>query len=257
MSNQPSLLAAATVVEARKITASRVVHAATILLIAGVALLASTLHLAAGAGNEQILAQLGPYAETDGWERLLGITAQIVAIGCLLGFGTVVSWSVGREFTDGTISGLFALPVPRPFIAAAKLMVFAVWTVLVAVLLVASVVVLGVITGAGSIGWQTAGGLARLFVLVILTGLLSYPAAWAATLGRNLLPGIATAIGIGVLAQVAVVAGTGAWLPVAAPALWASMPQAVSLTQLALVAVIPVVFGALTLSTWARLQLDR
>lgn len=255
--NGAAALTAALAVEARKTVASRVARATTVLLVAGIGLLASVLVLAAAAGNEQVLAQLGPLADTDGWERLIGVTAQITAAAGLLGFGVVLSWSIGREFTEGTISGLFALPVPRSVIAAAKLVVFVVWAITTSVLLVALVVALGLVLRLGFPDAVTIAALARLFALMALSGLLAIPAAWAATLGRGLLPGIATTIGMVVLAQVAVVAGTGAWFPVAAPALWATSPATVSSVQLALVAVVPLGFGALTVASWARLQLDR
>lgn len=55
----------------------------------------------------------------------------------LLGFGVALSWTIGREFSDGTITGLFALPVSRPVIALAKLLVHLLWITAVAVALTA------------------------------------------------------------------------------------------------------------------------
>jgi len=54
-----------------------------------------------------------------------------------------------------------------------------------------------------------------------------------------------------------VVAGTGAWFSLAAPALWAQQPADVTSAQLALVAVIPLIFVPAVLTTWRHLQLDR
>jgi len=99
--------------------------------------------------------------------------------------------------------------------------------------------------------------LTRQLALTLVTALLAFPAAWASTLGRGLLPGIATTILLVVVAQVVVIAGAGAWFPVAAPALWALTPSTVSLAQLALVLVVPIAFGLLTTRSWSRLQLDR
>ena len=59
------------------------------------------------------------------------------------------------------------------------------------------------------------------------------------------------------VAQVFAVAGTGAWFPFAAPALWAMEVEPVSIVQLALVFVVAGLFAALTLRAWSRLQLDR
>ncbi|WP_147376185.1 hypothetical protein [Micromonospora radicis] len=64
-------------------------------------------------------------------------------------------------------------------------------------------------------------------------------------------------IGLIVIAQFMAIVGTGAWFPVAAPALWAMQPDTVSMAQLALVAVVPAGFAMLTMTAWARLQLDR
>ena len=247
---------AALAVEARKLVASRVVQTATVLIVAGIAVLVVALDTAAGAGNERVLAQLGDLADEHGWTRLVGVATQITAAASLLGFGVVLAWMVGREFADGTISGLFALPVRRATIVAAKLAVFVAWTVAVAVALVAAIIVVGVV-GAGSPDAEAAGSLARLLALTVLSGLLATPAAWAATLGRGLLPGIASTVVTIVIAQVMAVAGTGARFPVVAPALWALDPEAVSTVQLGLVTVVPLVFGLLTMRTWSQLQLDR
>jgi ABC-2 type transport system permease protein len=60
-----------------------------------------------------------------------------------------------------------------------------------------------------------------------------------------------------VVAQVMVVAGTGAWFPLTAPALWAIAPGSVTPYQIALVVIVPLGFGLLILRAWAKLQLDR
>ncbi|MFB6396602.1 ABC transporter permease [Polymorphospora lycopeni] len=250
-------LTAALHVELRKLAASRVMRATTVLIVAGIAVLSTALTAAATAGNEQVIAQLGPHAAAGGWELLTGVVAQITAAGGLLGFGVALSWLVGREFADGTITGLFALPVSRRVLVVAKLLSHLLWAVLVAVVLTAVVAVAGTLLGLGAWNGDVVTALARQFVLTILSALVAAPACWAATLGRGPLPGIATTIGLIVVAQVAVVAGAGAWLPIAAPALWALQPGTVAPAQLALVAVVPVGFAALTVAAWARLQLDR
>ncbi|MFB6393587.1 ABC transporter permease [Polymorphospora lycopeni] len=175
----------------------------------------------------------------------------------LLGFGVALSWLVGREFTDGTITGLFALPVSRRVLVLAKLLSHLLWAVLVAIVLTAVVAVAGTLLGLGAWNGDVVAALGRQFVLTVLSALVAAPAGWAATLGRGPLPGIATTICLIVVAQVAVVAGPGAWLPVAAPALWALQPGTVAPAQLALVAAVPVGFAALTVTAWSRLQLDR
>jgi ABC-2 type transport system permease protein len=57
---------------------------------------------------------------------------------------------------------------------------------------------------------------------------------------------------------VTVVAGTGEWIPFAAPALWAiSNGTDVTTLQLALVVPVLLISTGLTLRSWQRLQLDR
>ncbi len=252
-----SALTAALHVELRKLTASRVIRATTVLVVAGITVLSAALTSAAASGNEQVVAQLGTLAAADDWDLLTGVAAQITAAGGLLAFGVALSWLVGREFSDTTITGLFALPVSRRAIVSAKLLSHLFWAVLVAVVLTAAIALAGTVLGLGN--WDSAvlTLLGRQFVLTVLSALIATPAAWAATLGRGLLPGIATTIGLIVIAQIAIIAGTGAWLPIAAPALWALQPDTVTPTQLGLVAVVPAGFAALTLSAWTRLELDR
>lgn len=250
-------IVAAIAVEARKTLASRVVATTTVLLVAGIAVLAGALTAAARGGNEQVLAKLGPFADRAGWDLLLGVVAQVTAAAALLGFGTVLSWMFGREFADGTVGGLFALPVSRTAVAAAKIAVFLAWAVVVATALVALLLAAGLVLGLGTPGADVLAALARQHLLALLSAVLAIPAAWLATLGRGLLPGIGATIGLIVTAQVMVVAGTGAWFPIAAPALWAMQPSSVTVTQLVLVTTIPLIFVPATLLTWRRLQLDR
>lgn len=244
-------------VEGRKAAASRVLLATGVLLVAGVGVLAGFMTAAARGGNEQIRAQLASFADADPWPQLVGAASQITAAGGFLAFGVALSWLVGREFADHTIAGLFASPVSRPRVALAKLAVFAAATLPVALVLTAVVLVVGLASGLGVPDHDAWIALGRLFALTVLTGFVAWPAAWAATLGRGLLPGIAATVVLIVVAQVFAVAGTGAWFPVAAPALWAVAPGEVSVGQLALVAVVPIASAALTARAWSRLELDR
>lgn len=244
-------------VECRKAVSSRVLLSIGILLVAGVGVLVAVMTAAARSGNEQIRAQLLHLADAEPWPQLVGAAAQITAAAGLLAYGVALSWLVGREFADRTVAGLFALPVSRTQVVLAKLAVFAGATVLAALALTAVILVVGLVSGLGTPGSEAWSGLARLFTLTVLTGLVAWPAAWAATVGRGLLPGIAVTVVLIVVAQVCAVAGTGAWFPVAAPALWAIAPGQVNAAQLALVVVVPAASAGLTVHAWSRLELDR
>ncbi|GAA2035174.1 ABC transporter permease [Agromyces tropicus] len=250
-------LGAAVAVEARKATASRVMASTTVLLVAGIGALALVMLLAAASGEEQVLAKLGPLAGVPGWAGLVGVVLQITAAAGLLAFGVALSWTFGREFADGTVAALFGLPVSRAAIALGKLLVYAAWSVGVAVALTAVVAVLGFAMGFGTTDAAGVGELVRIPVLVVLSALIAVPAAWVATLGRGLLPGIAATIAIIVVAQVSALADVGAWVPLVAPALWAIAPGTVPAAALVTVPSVPLVFGVLTTWAWSRLQLDR
>ena len=248
---------AALVVEALKLRRSPVGLLATGALLAGTFLLLGGITAAVVDGNPQIIAKAGPAASLD-WSGLTAGAAQITSAGTLIAFGLVLAWMFGREFADGTITGLFALPVSRGRIALAKIVVYAGWVLLVSITLPLGILVLGLLLGYGHPDAEVGGSLARLCLLTALTGAAATPVAWVTTLARSLLAGVGTTILLLVLAQIGVLAGSGGWLPLAAPALWAlSGGQAVDLVQLALTAVLALVSATLTGTAWSRLQLDR
>ena len=227
------------------------------LLAVGVTVLAAAMVLAARSGDAEILAKLGPQAASGDWPAFLSVAVQVTSAAGVLAFGVGSSWLYGREFADGTIPGLFGLPVSRGAIAGAKMVVYLAWAVVVAVALVVFLLVAGVAVGLGAPDADTLVGLTRQLALGVLTALIAVPCGWAASLGRGLLPGIATAVGILVVSQVSVIADFASWVPFVAPAFWAIHPDATTAIALLVVPVVPVVFGVATVLVWRRLQLDR
>jgi ABC-2 type transport system permease protein len=243
-------------VETRKARSSRVLWSTGLLLVLGVAGLSATMVFAVRSGNAQVTAKLGSDATSGDWAGMLSAAAQITSAGALLALGVGASWLYGREFADGTVSGLFGLPVSRGRLAGAKLVIYAGWSVIVSALTVLALAAVGAAIGLGMPDGAALVGLGRQFALGLLTALIAVPAGWAASLGRGLLPGIAAAVAIVVLAQVSVLADFGSWVPFVAPALWAIDPTT-SPAILLLVPLVPVLFGAATVVTWQRLQMDR
>jgi ABC-2 type transport system permease protein len=238
--------------EGRKFRSSRAVLASSIMFLGGLVALSLTFAFAARAGNITALAKLGALADGTPWQVLSGSAVQIAGAGGLFACGIVVAWSFGREFTEGTISGLFALPVGRATIALAKILVYLVWSAGLALVTTG-----GVAAGLGALDADSAGTLTRLPVLIFCCGLIALPAALLATLGRGLLSGIGAVAVIVVVAQISVFAGAGPWLPLATPALWAIDPSGVPGAAWSLVPALPVAAAALTCLAWRRLQLDR
>src|SRR5512137_241376 len=95
------------------------------------------------ARNPEISQQLGlvsakanlmAYAATD-WPTYLGLFGQLIAAAGLLLFCLVISWVFGREFTDGTLKDMLAVPVQRSKILLAKFIVVAIWSALLTVVI--------------------------------------------------------------------------------------------------------------------------
>lgn len=244
-------------VEGLKLSRSLVGLISTLAIVLGMVGLLGGITAGVAGGNPDLIAQAGPAATLD-WSGLLSGSAQITAVAAILGFGIVLAWIFGREFTDGTITGLFALPISRTRIALAKLAVYLLWATFVSTAIVLGVLVLGLSIGYGPPHSDSWAALGRLWVLAMLSASIAIPVAWIATLTHSLLPAVGSTIALVVLAQAGALAGAGGWMPLAAPALWAmSGSTAVSLLQLMLTAGFAVVFGALACLSWSRLQLAR
>src|SRR4051812_43083355 len=241
-----------------KLIGSTVGRVASIAIVLGIAAISGSMLLAAATSSDpQLLAKLGPVATGD-WRGFLLGGAQITGAGGLGGFAVALAWMFGREFGDGTITGLFALPIPRTTIALAKLVVYALWVCAMSIALALALMAVGSVAGLGPLGESDWWMLARQCALCVMSIAITLPVAWAATLSRSVLGGVSVAIGLVVVAQVSVLAGLGGWMPLAAPALWA-LSGGVDVSGLQLSLLVP--FGVLAIVacavTWRRLQLDR
>ena len=244
--------------EVVKLAGSTVGRVGSAAIVIGISVLSGSMLLAAATTTDpQLLAKLGPVATGD-WQGFLLGAAQITGAGGLGGFAVVLAWMFGREFGDGTITGLFALPVRRTTIAVAKLIVYVIWVTAMSVLLAVVLSVVGTLAGLGPIEGETPAMLVRQAALGVMSAAITLPVAWAATLSRSVLGGVSVAIGLVVIAQVSVLAGLGGWMPLAAPALWAiSLGTTVSPLQLALLIPFGSIFVMLITLSWRRMQLDR
>lgn len=243
--------------ESVKLMSSLAGRVATLAIVVGVVALSGAILAAVSAGNADVIAKLGPAAAAD-WNGYLLSTAQITAAGGLGGFGIVMAWMFGREFTEGTITSIFGLPMGRATISLAKFIAYALWAITVAILLTAGILAAGIALGLGELGIETAQALLRQTMLTVLTAALAMPIAWATTLFRSVLGGVGATAGLIVVGQFSVLMGAGAWMPLAAPALWAmSGGEGVTLLQLGMLVPYAALAILLTGVTWHRLQLDR
>lgn len=154
------------------------------------------------------------------WPGFLSLQAQIASVGGLLIFGTIVIWLFGREFSDRTAKDLLALPTSRAAIVSAKFTVAMLWCLALTVQLY----VLGLLIGAGLglPGWsaETAGrGLATLLATAVMTVLLTFPFALAASAGCGYLPAVGAMFAALFCAQVIAALGYGHLFPWSVPSL--------------------------------------
>lgn len=248
---------AAFYIESLKLARSLVGIVATFVIVFGVICLLGGITAGIVTGNPDLIRKAGTAATLD-WSGLLSAATQISTVSMLLGFGIVLAWIFGREFSDHTVTALFALPISLTRIALAKFAVYLTWafTVSNAVLLV--VFALGSLIGYGVPDADAWAAFGRLWVLLMFSIVLVTPVAWIVTLTRSLLAGVASTIVLIVLAQIGILAGIGGWVPPAVPALWAlSAGTAVSLLQLAFTAGFAAGFAFLVCWSWKHLELDR
>jgi ABC-2 type transport system permease protein len=252
-------LRVALAVEWVKFRRARPVWTASALLTVGVIALCVLTLKSVGGANPAIAGKAQSLVGEGGQVGLFAAACTIVSVGGLLGFGVVAGWVFGREFTDGTITGLWATPVARSVVAAAKLVLLLVWSLATTVVLAVALVVAAAFVDSGFIGVDVFALVGKFTVIALLTAGLAMPCAWVATVGRGYLPAIGTIIALVVVTQMAVMAGAGGWFPFAAPGVWAAGPQAGTVTgaQLTLTLIVPGVFAALTVRSWRRLALTR
>ena len=230
---------------------ARVVQLATAALVLAIPLM----DFAFITAGDKYTAKLGPAFAEGGWVALFAGSSQITATAGVIGGGVLLAWFVGREFVQGTIVGLFALPIARSTIMLAKLALYLIWVVTVSVGLPLVVLAIGALLGFGAVDPALA---LKQFAVMLLSGLIAVPAAWIATLTRGYIGAIGAMGALVVVATIGAVSGIGGWLPPAAPGLWAasplSNPDLTTLLQLALVIPFAFAFGALALRSWHRLQ---
>jgi len=175
-------------------------------------------------------ANLLAYSATD-WQTYLGLFGQLIAAGGFILFILVISWVFGREFSDGTLKDMLAVPVQRSSILLAKFIVVTVWSAGLTLV----IFVVGLVMGAiiklpgGSLSVLIQGGtvLATTACLAILVVL---PFALFASVGRGYLLPVGVAILTLMMTNLVAIAGWGEYFPWAVPGLYAqgksSLPPA-------------------------------
>jgi ABC-2 type transport system permease protein len=158
------------------------------------------------------------------WPFYLSMFAQGISIGGVLLFSLIGSWVFGREFADGTLTNLLAVPVPRTTIVLAKFVVVCLWSITLTAIVYATGLVLGALIGLseGSAGIVMQGSV----VLAVTSGLVIldvFPVAFLASVGRGYLLPLGVMLLVLALANVIGVLGWGNYFPWSVPGLYAGL----------------------------------
>jgi ABC-2 type transport system permease protein len=214
-------------VETRKALRSRMpwfTAAGSLVMPLGIAFLifvATNPEIARKLGLVGAKANLMAYTTTS-WPTYLGLQAQMIAAGGFFLFCLILCWVFGREFTDGTLKDLLAVPVPRGSIVLAKFIMAAVWSAALAVL----IFVTGLVAGALMRLPQAAAGVLlqgslTVAVAICLVIAVVLPFAFFASVGRGYLLPLGLAVLALMLANLVMVLGWAEYFPWAVPLLYA------------------------------------
>lgn len=166
-------------------------------------------------------ANLLAYSATD-WPAYLKVYGMIIAAGGYFLFVLVISWVFGREFADGTVKDILAVPISRVSILLAKFISVAVWSVGLAVLIVIAGLVTGMLMDLP--GSSPAVFLQGGSMVLVTTGLVILalpPFAFFASLGRGYLLPIGVAVLALMMSNLIMIIGRAEYFPWAVPALYA------------------------------------
>jgi ABC-2 type transport system permease protein len=162
-------------------------------------------------------ANLMAYSVTD-WSSYLVLFAEIISAGGFFFFVLAISWVFGREFADGTLKDMLAVPVQRSSILLAKFIVVAAWSAAMAII----IFILGLVIGAiiqlpgGSLSVILHGSTVTAITVCLVIAVV-LPFALFASVGRGYLLPMGVAVLTLMMANLMMVVGWAEYFPWAVP----------------------------------------
>lgn len=157
------------------------------------------------------------------WSNYLTLISESIAAIGLIGYGFIVSWTFGREYTDRTIKDILALPVPRSSIVLSKFIAIALWCILLSSVFLLVAMLIGKIIQLT--GWSNEIILHNMQIFGItslLTILLSTPVGFFASSGRGFLLPMGFVILTLLMANFTGLVGLGPYFPWAIPGIFST-----------------------------------
>jgi ABC-2 type transport system permease protein len=166
-------------------------------------------------------ANLVAYAATD-WQAFIGFIGLFIAAGGFFLSVLIVSWVFGREFMDGTLKDMLAVPVRRLNIVLAKYILAAVWSAALTLVMILVGLVMGAVIQmpGASVGVIVQGCLLA-GMTGVLTMLVVTPFAFLASAGRGYLLPMSIAALTLMMANLVALTGRGEYFPWAVPGIFA------------------------------------
>jgi len=159
------------------------------------------------------------------WTTYLGFLTQVMAGIGLVGFGFATSWVFGREYSDRTVKDILALPVLRSYIVISKLIVIAIWCILLTLVFLVSAIALGrLINLSGWTGEILLEYTKIYWITSLLSILLCTPVAFFASFSRGYLFPMGFVFLTLIMANFIGLVGLGPYFPWAIPGIF-SVPS--------------------------------
>jgi ABC-2 type transport system permease protein len=173
-------------------------------------------------------ANLVAYAAID-WPTYLGFSGQVIAAGEFILIVLSLSWIFGREFVDGTLKDMLAVPVPRMSILLAKFILLVAWSIFLAVVIFMASLLMGLALSlsGGSISVILQGSQLVAVTSCLVIGVVM-PFSLFASVSRGYLLPVGMAILAVMMANLVVVLGWGEYFPWAVPMLYAQGKSALT-----------------------------
>jgi hypothetical protein len=185
-------------------------------LVLGMVALARTNLVAGPSRHKFALALLGTRCDAH-----LALAAQALPVVMMLSGGLLTAWIFGREFVEGTLSGLFALPVSRAQTGLAKTTIVGAWSVAMALSATLLVVAASALSSPSCIDVSVLESAAKVCACGTIMGLLGLPFGLVAVSTRGYFGAFAALLLATGVSQLLASIGWGRWVPFVAPALWA------------------------------------
>jgi ABC-2 type transport system permease protein len=197
------------------------------------------------------------YSATD-WSAYLQLTDEVISAGGFFFFIIGISWIFGREFVDGTLKDLLAVPISRLVIVMAKFIVALVWFIAMAILILILSLVMGAIIRlpAGSLNLILHGSVtAAITACMIIVSVM--PFALLASLGRGYILPMAAAVLALIVANLLMVVGWAEYFPWAVALLYAQGPNSLTAVSYWILIITSLVGMAATYLWWMYADQNR